>query len=65
MMKPHAQTDLLTIQDVASRLSISQRTLFKLIAMGKFPQPIRFSRKLVRIRTMDLQLYIQNLSNPN
>ncbi len=46
--------DLLKAQQVAQRLSISVRTLWRLVDRGKFPRPIRYTRKLVRWKTSDL-----------
>ena len=54
--------DLLTSQDVARRLSIGVRTLWRLVAQGKVPQPIRYTRKLVRWKTSDIDSYVQSLS---
>lgn len=54
--------DLLTAQEVARRLSIGVRTLWRLVAQGSLPQPIRFSRKLVRWKAADIDSYIQSLS---
>ena len=59
---PNSGKDLLTAQDVARRLSIGVRTLWRLVAQGKLPQPIRYTRKLVRWRAMDIDRYIQSLS---
>ena len=59
---PSSGKDLLTAQDVARRLSIGVRTLWRLVAQGKLPQPIRYTRKLVRWRAMDIDRYIQSLS---
>ncbi len=54
--------DLLTAQDVARRLSIGVRTLWRMVAQGKLPQPIRYTRKLVRWKATDIDRYIQSLS---
>jgi excisionase family DNA binding protein len=53
--------DLLTSQQVADRLSISVRTLWRLVARGIVPQPIRYNRKLVRWKTADVDHYIETL----
>ncbi len=53
--------DLLTAREVAGRLSISVRTLHRMVASGHFPQPVRRSRRWVRWRTLDLQRYVQEL----
>jgi len=59
---PEQRRDLLTAQDVARRLSIGVRTLWRMVAQGKLPQPIRYTRKLVRWKTADIDHYIQSLS---
>jgi excisionase family DNA binding protein len=46
--------DLLTAQEVAGRLSMSVRTLWRMIERGKFPAPIRYTRRLVRWKKSDL-----------
>jgi excisionase family DNA binding protein len=60
-MEPRSSPDLLTSQQVAARLSISVRTLWRLVATGKFPQPIRYNRKLVRWKSSEVHDYIQAL----
>jgi predicted DNA-binding transcriptional regulator AlpA len=59
---PKGLVDLLTSQQVADRLSISVRTLWRLVARGSFPPPIRYSRKLVRWKTVEVDRYVQELS---
>jgi excisionase family DNA binding protein len=53
--------ELLTSQQVAEMLSISVRTLWRLVATGKFPQPVRYNRKLVRWKTTEVMRYIEAL----
>jgi len=52
---------LLTSRDVARRLSISVRTLFRLVRAGKFPDPIRYNRRLIRWKSEAVVQYIQHL----
>jgi predicted DNA-binding transcriptional regulator AlpA len=59
---PDRGKDLLTARDVACRLSIGVRTLWRLVAQKRLPQPIRYTRKLVRWKTADIDSYIQSLS---
>ena len=54
--------DLLAAQDVARRLSIGVRTLWRLVAQKQVPRPIRYTRKLVRWKTSDIDQYVQSLS---
>lgn len=53
--------ELLTSREVARRLSISVRTLFRLVRAGKFPEPVRYNRRLVRWKSEAVTLYIQHL----
>ena len=53
--------ELLTSREVARRLSISVRTLFRLVRAGKFPEPVRYNRRLVRWKSEAVALYIQHL----
>lgn len=39
---------LLSSNDVAALLGVSVRSVFRYVGMGKLPQPVRYSRKLVR-----------------
>jgi excisionase family DNA binding protein len=53
--------ELLTSQQVANKLAVSVRTLWRLVAAGKFPQPIRYNRKLVRWKSTEVSRYIEAL----
>ncbi len=57
-----AAADLMTSQQVAGRLAVSVRTLWRLVAKGRFPQPIRYNRKLVRWKSTDVDRYIDTLA---
>ena len=59
---PKSSPDLMTSQQVANRLAISIRTLWRLVRAGKVPQPVRYNRKLVRWKAVDLTRYIETLS---
>ena len=61
-LPPQQGKDLLTAQDVARRLSIGVRTLWRMVAAGRLPQPIRYTRKLVRWKASDIDRYIRGLS---
>ncbi len=54
--------DLVTSRQVAERMAMSVRTLWRLVAAGKFPQPVRYNRKLVRWKNIDVDRYIDSLS---
>jgi excisionase family DNA binding protein len=54
--------DLLTAREVADRLSVSVRTLWRMAARGDLPPPIRYNRKLVRWKAADIDRYVAALS---
>jgi predicted DNA-binding transcriptional regulator AlpA len=53
--------DLLTPREVAGRMSIGMRTLWRMVELKRFPQPVRFTRKLVRWKARDVEAYINKL----
>jgi excisionase family DNA binding protein len=53
--------DLLTAQQIAYRLSISVRTVWRMLERQELPQPIRYNRKLVRWRATDIEQYVAGL----
>lgn len=57
-----AAPELLTSQQVAHRMSVSVRTLWRLVAAGKFPQPVRYNRKLVRWKNTEVSRYLEALA---
>lgn len=59
--QPLIRRDLLNARQVAERLSISMRSLYRLVARGVFPQPIRYTRKLVRWKASDVARYLASL----
>jgi excisionase family DNA binding protein len=54
--------ELLTPQQVAERLSISTRTLWRMLAREELPPPIRYTRKLVRWKAADIAAYLERLT---
>jgi excisionase family DNA binding protein len=54
--------ELLTSQQVADRLAVSVRTLWRLVDRGVFPQPIRYNRKLIRWKSGDVDRYLETLT---
>ena len=60
--EPRTAAELLTSQQVADRLAVSVRTLWRLVAAGKVPQPVRYNRKLVRWKSSDVMRYIEALA---
>ncbi len=55
--------ELLTVRDVASRLKISPRQVWKLCASARMPDAVRVSRS-VRWRAPDIDRWVQ-LGCPN
>lgn len=53
--------DLLTAREVARRLSVGVRTLWRMVYRGEVPSPVRFNCRLVRWRRSDIDEYIQKL----
>ncbi len=52
---------LLTVQQVAARLGVGVRTLWRLVEHKRAPQPIRFSSKLVRWHSAVVQAFLDGL----
>ena len=52
-----AQT-LLTAEEVAAMLNVSERTLWRLLSAGKLPQPVRFGRS-TRWKATELAHWIE------
>ena len=53
------EDELLTVSQVADLLYVSTRTVWRLTKVGDIPQPLRFSRKLVRWRKSDIMNVIK------
>lgn len=49
---------ILTRKQVAERLSINVRTLFRLEARGRFPRPIYITDRRVGFRSSEIDAYI-------
>lgn len=64
-MAPHAMRNedakLLTMGQAAALLTMSKRTLERLMAAGQFPQPVRFTSRCVRVPASDVVTYVQGL----
>jgi excisionase family DNA binding protein len=52
------ETRLLTVREVAERLSVTPRTVHRYLADGKLPR-VQLSERAVRIRETDLQAFIE------
>ena len=60
-----ASPDLLTVRDVARRLSISERTVWRWTALGLLPAPVHPHTRSTRWRAADIERYLQELSVPS
>ena len=56
-----APDSLMTTKDVARRLALSVRTVWRFVRQGVLPQPVRFNRKNVRLRASDVQRWLSQL----
>jgi predicted DNA-binding transcriptional regulator AlpA len=56
--------DLLTVRDVARRLSISERTVWRWTALGLLPPPVHPHARSTRWRAADLERYLECLADP-
>ena len=57
-----ASPDLLTVRDVARRLSISERTVWRWTALGLLPAPVHPHTRSTRWRAADIERYLEGLS---
>jgi predicted DNA-binding transcriptional regulator AlpA len=54
--------DLLTVRDVARRLSISERTVWRWTALGILPPPVHPHARSTRWRVADIERYLEELA---
>jgi predicted DNA-binding transcriptional regulator AlpA len=50
--------EFLTVKEVAERLRVGTRTVWRWLALGHLPQPLRFSPLCVRWRMVDIDRFI-------
>lgn len=53
--------DTLTVQDMAELLCVSSRTVWRWVASGRIPAPVRIGCRSTRWRVGDVQRYIDEL----
>ena len=53
--------DLLTVRDVAFRLSMSVRNVWRKAETGEIPKPVKIGGKTIRWRVSDLQAWLASL----
>jgi|SRR5579875_1148525 len=54
--------DLLTVREVARRLSISERTVWRWTALGLLPPPVHPHARSTRWRAADIERYLEELA---
>ena len=57
--------DLLTVRDVARRLSINERSVWRWTALGLLPPPVHPHARSTRWRAADLERYLEELAAPS
>jgi excisionase family DNA binding protein len=55
---------LLKTAEVAKILHVNRSTVFRMIAAGLLPQPIRFNSRFIRFRAEDINNYISQNAIP-
>ena len=55
--------DLLTVREVARRLSISERTVWRWTALGLLPPPVHPHARSTRWLAADIERYLEGLSS--
>lgn len=50
---------LLTMKQTAAAINVTPQYIYKMIAEGKFPAPVKLGR-MIRFRLVDLELYLES-----
>ncbi|MBL8797363.1 MAG: helix-turn-helix domain-containing protein [Planctomycetia bacterium] len=58
---PSPAKALLKVTEVAEILSMGVRTVWRKVATGELPQPVRFNKSLVRWKYESIKHYLDNL----
>jgi excisionase family DNA binding protein len=61
MLSRYDCAHFLTSAEVADRLAVSVRTLWRMVKDGRCPRPHRYNRKLVRWKAADVEAHIRSL----
>lgn len=58
--------DLLTVRDVAQRLNIGIRTVWRWCATGDLPPPVRLgkAKRVVRWKAAEIERYVEQMAPP-
>jgi excisionase family DNA binding protein len=54
-----SRPDLLTVREVAQRLALGTRTVWKWSRSGQLPAPIRLGNRTVRWRAAEIDRFVQ------
>ena len=57
-------TEFLSPAELAKRLNVSRRTVFRFVSAGKLPQPLRLSKRTVRWRWADVEAFLATHERP-
>jgi len=57
----HGDSILLTMHEAAGALTMCKRSLERLMAAGEFPQPLRLTKRCVRVPASDVDAYLEKL----
>jgi prophage regulatory protein len=52
---------MLTVRQLASLLKLSPRTIWRWLAQGRLPKPVRYSRTCVRWKASSIRAYVEAL----
>jgi len=50
-------------KELARRLGISRRSVFRLVSAGKLPEPVRLTARMVRWRWEDVERFLSSNAN--
>jgi excisionase family DNA binding protein len=61
-MKPILEDRLISLKDAGRRLALSQRSVYRLIAKGELPPPVKVGGA-TRLYASDVDAYLENLKS--
>jgi len=62
MVQQKERQELISVKEVASRLSVTPRTVWRWVAQGKLPRPLRLSPACVRWWNTDVERFLEALA---
>ncbi|MEJ5342974.1 MAG: helix-turn-helix domain-containing protein [Thermogutta sp.] len=60
----NARSEFVSPTELAKRLNVSRRTVFRLVSAGRLPQPIRLSKRTVRWQWADVEEFLAKHERP-